>query len=143
MLRIAFSFLIILACLDFCAIDTLREFLWDFLSIKRNKLAMRRNLAQQTRKDQITMNYIGPLLKKNQKPFRVWHCVYLSVIYSLLPQYVILLIVLFTFKWLFLPLAVPLCIVKIVILFSVRSNQDNMHISKYSRYYKKWDKKKK
>ena len=139
-LQIAFSLLILLILLDFDVIPLLRNFLWDFLSIKRNKFGMRRNLAQQTRKDQITMNYIGPLLKKNQKPFRVWHCVYLCVIYSLLPQYVVLLIIFLAFNKLLLPILGILCTIKILISLSVRLNQDSMLISKYSKYYKKWNK---
>lgn len=134
MLVICLLFLFLLILLDFCVIHFLRCFLWDFLMIKRNKQAMKKNLMQQTKKDQITLSYIGSLLKKNQKMFRVWHCIYLCTIYSLLPQYVLLLIVWFAFEKLFLPIVVLCCLTKTFIELFVRLNMDSNLVSIYSKY---------
>ena len=91
-MKLCSIFLLIL--LDSSVIRDLRSFLWDFLMIRRNRGGMKKNLMKQSRKDRITLSYIEPLLKKNQKPYRIWHSLYLWVIYSLIPQYVLLLVAL-------------------------------------------------
>ena len=126
--------LFLLMLLDVTVIQWLRCFLWDFLMIRRNREGMKRNLMKQSPKDRITLSYIEPLLKKYQKPFRVWHRIYLCLIYSLIPQYVLLLIVgIVLGKW-FVYVVVPLCLVKMTVGLLVRHNMDANLVSKYSKY---------
>jgi len=134
-------FLLIL--LDSIVIMDLRSFLWDFLMIRRNRGGMKKNLMKQSRKDRITLSYIEPLLKKNQKPYRIWHSLYLWVIYSLIPQYVLLLVALIALEKWFIPICAVFYIIKVSLSFVIRGNMDAQRVSKYSKYYKQYKKDKK
>ena len=135
--------LFMLALVDCIVIRELRSFLWDFLMIRNTRDRMKRNLMKQSRKDRITLSYIEPLLKKNQKPFRWWHGLYLCVIYSLIPQYVFVFIIGIVFtKW-YVSTVILFGIIKILIYYAVRINMDASSVSKYSKYYQQYKKNKK
>lgn len=77
--------------LDFVTIADIRKFLVDFLMVKRNtKHAWEIHRAQPL-KERITLSYISFHLKKYAKEFTVYHRLYLAVLYTLIPQYVILI----------------------------------------------------
>ena len=74
---------------DIIIISSARRHLLDFLIGRKNKKSARKIHSEQTFKNRINMGYIYPMLKKYQKTFKKFHTLYLSILYSLIPQYIV------------------------------------------------------
>ena len=85
---IVFLSYFLLASLDVIIICDARRLLLDFLIGQRNRKNARRIHAEQTFKNRVNMGYIQPMLSKYQSAFKKYHVLYLVVLYSLIPQYV-------------------------------------------------------
>lgn len=81
----------VMLILDSVTICSLRRFLLDFLMIKRNRKSVKKAHTEQSIKNRITLNYIKPLLKQNISEFSLYHKVYIVVLATLVPQYIILI----------------------------------------------------
>lgn len=84
-------FLIVL--FDAIIISDSRWLLLDFLIGQRNRKNAMQIHSEQTFKNRVHMGYIHPMLKKHQKTFKKYHILYLVVLYSLVPQYVAIVLV--------------------------------------------------
>ena len=84
-------FLIVL--FDTIIISDSRRLLLDFLIGQRNRKNAMQIHSEQTFKNRVHMGYIHPMLKKHQKTFKKYHILYLVVLYSLVPQYVAIVLV--------------------------------------------------
>ena len=84
-------FLIVL--IDVIIISDARHLLLDFLIGQRNRKNAMKIHSEQTFKNRVHMGYIHPMLKKYQKTFKKYHVLYLVVLYSLVPQYVTLVLI--------------------------------------------------
>ena len=129
--------LLLLILIDLAVIPALRSFLWDFLMIRRNKQGMKRNLSLQTKWDRITLNYIGVQLTQHQCAFQFWHGIYLAVIYSILPQYLLVGIALLFFDTIAAYIIGFFVIIKTLLGLAVRLNMDSNLVSKYSKFSKR------
>ena len=74
--------------LDIIVISDARRLLLDFLIGERNRKNAKRIHAEQSFSDRMKMGYILPMLKKYTGVFRKYHILYLIILYSLIPQYI-------------------------------------------------------
>ena len=74
--------------LDKVVISDARRLLLDFLIGERNRKNAKKIHAEQSFSDRVKMGYILPMLKKYTGTFRKHHILYLVILYSLIPQYI-------------------------------------------------------
>ena len=74
--------------LDIIVISDARRLLLDFLIGQRNRKNAKIIHAEQRFGDRVKMGYILPMLKKYTGTFRKYHILYLVILYSLIPQYI-------------------------------------------------------
>ena len=74
---------------DAIIVSDARRLLLDFLIGQRNRKNAKKIHSEQSFKNRIHMGYIQPMLKKNKEAFRKYHILYLIIIYSLIPQYIV------------------------------------------------------
>ncbi|MBQ9148052.1 MAG: hypothetical protein IJX69_00615 [Oscillospiraceae bacterium] len=85
--KIVFLAYFVLIALDMIIISDARRLLLDFLVGARNRKNAAKIHAEQSLRNRISMGYILPMLKKNERQFGKYHALYLAVLYSLIPQY--------------------------------------------------------
>ena len=78
----------LLVVLDKVVISDARRLLLDFLIGQRNRKNAKAIHAEQSFADRVKMGYILPMLKKYKEAFKKYHTLYLVILYSLIPQYV-------------------------------------------------------
>lgn len=120
--------------LDLITIYDLRDFLLDFIRVKKNTNPVR---ATQSLRDKIMLSFIKAHLKKYIKEFTTFHRMYMAVIYTLIPQYIIIIVsnVLLGMKSMYV--VCFFAVVKLIICFLVRINVDSNRFSIYSKNRKK------
>ena len=74
--------------LDKVVISDARRLLLDFLIGERNRKNAKKIHAEQNFSDRVKMGYILSILKKYTRTFRKYHILYLVILYSLIPQYI-------------------------------------------------------
>ena len=74
--------------LDKVVISDARRLLLDFLIGQRNRKNAKKVHAEQSFSDRVKMGYILSILKKYTGTFRKYHILYLVILYSLIPQYI-------------------------------------------------------
>lgn len=84
---------VLLILLDAIVVNDARCLLLDFLVGQMNRKKAKQLHAQQRFSDRLKMGYIQPLLKKYAAAFRKYHILYLCILYSLLPQYIVVILV--------------------------------------------------
>lgn len=128
---IYFDFALIL--LDLVAIFDLRKFIIDFLYVKRSRKNAAGIYRAQTAVNKFTLFFIKPLLKKYEKEFSLYHSLYLILLITLLPQYLILVFCNVTMGTQSLYVLGVFAFIKFVICFIVRINSDAKRNSIYRR----------
>ena len=78
--------------LDKVVISDARRLLLDFLVGQRNRKNAKKIHAEQNFSDRVKMGYILPLLKKYTAAFKKYHTLYLVILYSLIPQYITIIL---------------------------------------------------
>ena len=78
----------LLVMLDKVVISDARRLLLDFLIGQRNRKNAKSIHAEQSFTDRVKMGYILPMLKKYKEAFKKYHTLYLVILYSLIPQYI-------------------------------------------------------
>lgn len=123
----------IMLILDFVAVSGLRKILLDFLRVKRSRHNADQIYATQSLFDKIKLSFIKAHLKKYIKEFSVFHGLYVVVLSTLVPQYIILILcnVLMGMKSLYV--LCSFAIVKLVICIWVRMNVDSNRVSIYRK----------
>ena len=119
--------------LDFVTINDLRKFLLDFLRVKKSRNNADQVYATQSLSNKIMLSFIKAHLKKYIKEFSTFHRIYKVVIYTLIPQYGILIVcnILLGMKSMYI-----LCffaVVKLFVCFLVRINVDSNRVSMYRK----------
>lgn len=119
--------------LDFVTINDLRKFLLDFLRVKKSRNNVNQVYATQSLRDKITLSFIKAHLKKYIKEYTTIHRIYMAVLYTLIPQYVILAVsnVLLGKKSIYV--VCFFAVVKLIICFLVRINVDSNRVSIYRK----------
>ena len=74
--------------LDKVVISDARRLLLDFLIGQRNRKNAKKVHVEQSFSDRVKMGYILPMLKKYTGTFQKYHILYLVILYSLIPQYI-------------------------------------------------------
>lgn len=74
--------------LDKVVISDARRLLLDFLIGEKNRKNAKKIHAEQRFSDRVMMGYIQPMLKKYIAAYRKYHILYLIILYSLIPQYI-------------------------------------------------------
>ena len=74
--------------LDKVVISDARRLLLDFLIGERNRKNAKKIHAEKSFSDRVKMGYILPMLKKYTRTFQKYHILYLVILYSLIPQYI-------------------------------------------------------
>lgn len=77
--------------LDCVTISELRKFLLDFLRVKKSRKNANQLYASQSFRERITLSFIKTHLKKYIAEFTTFHRIYMAVLYTLIPQYMILI----------------------------------------------------
>ena len=126
-------FLFCLLVIDLLTIRLIRKLLRDFLRSKKNKHAINILHNSQPLKNRITLDYIYPLLKHNQKAFRGYRRLYLIVVLSEIPQFIVVLL-LYLFLADYAIIAVlAFAGIKIIVYVIVRANFDANMVSIYRK----------
>ena len=128
---------ICLLLLDILSLLDLRKLLYSFLLSKRNLKGARKIYKEQTVKNKILLSYIKQYAIYT-KEFIFFKRLYIVWLFSLVPQYVILLIV-NMFSQLATMILLCVCfVIKLIIVFVViRSQFNSKRISRFDHRYKK------
>lgn len=126
-------FLVCLLLIDLMTIRLIRKLLLDFLRSKKNKKTADRLYRSQPLKSRITLDYIYHLLKHDQRAFRQHHILYIFLLISAIPQYLIMAVL----YWLQGDPAIFAVFlfgtIKIILYFFIRSYFDGNNVSIYRR----------
>ena len=128
---ICFDFAMLI--LDFVTISDLRKFLLDFLRVNKSRNNANKIYTTQSLRNKIMLSFIKAHLKIYIKEYTTFHRMYMVVIYTLIPQYVILIVnnIILGMKSMYV-----LCffaVVKLIICFVVRINVDSNRVSIYRK----------
>lgn len=121
----------IMLVLDLVTIGDLRKFLLDFLKVKNNRKKADQVYSIQSLHEKITLTFIKAHQKKYIKEFNTFHKIYLAVIYTFVPQYVIIITANILLKMKSVYLLGFFAALKLLICLLVRMNVDSNRISIY------------
>ncbi len=122
-----------LCIIDFITISAVRSFLFDFLIDRKNRKSAKRFHMQQSVKNRITLAYILPLLKNNASKCQLYQTLYMSILYTLVPQYAIILACNIIMQWNSIYVLAVFALIKIVIALIIRVQTDSNLVSQYRR----------
>ena len=128
--------ILLLILLDINLISALRRLLLDFLIGVRNRKSMEKIHATQSHKQKLTLSYIKPYLVVYSKQFEVFHKLYLTILYSLIPQYILALIcylLYFLLNAKSIYFIIGLILIKFLLFVYVRFQFDDLWRSKYRK----------
>lgn len=121
----------IMIVLDLVTIGDLRKFLLDFLKIKNNRKKADDVYSIQPIREKITLSFIKLHLKKYVKEFTIFHRIYLAVLFTIIPQYAIIITGNILMGMESLYLLAFFAILKLLICLLVRINVDSNRVSIY------------
>lgn len=129
--------LIYLACamilLDAITISDLRKFLLDFLRVKKSRKNAARIYSSQSFKEKIILSFIKNNLDKYISEFTLYHIIYIAVLYSLIPQYIIIIICTLLIGTNTIYVLAFFACPKLIINFIVWVNTDSNRVSRYRK----------
>lgn len=119
--------------LDAITISDLRAFLLDFLRVKRSKSEANRIYKTQSFRDKIMLSFIKENLENYVKEFTRFHWIYKMVLYTLVPQYIILIVcnILLEIKSMYV--LIFFALLKLIVCFIVRIHVDSNRVSIYRK----------
>ena len=127
-----YSLNFILVLSDLIVFSSWRRFLQDFLIGNKSRKSARKIYVQQTIKGKILLDYIEPLLEFNQDIFKVYYHIYVCMVVTVIPQYIISLVLLLFFKGFAGYFLGIVSFLKIVLFLVVRVQCDASRRSKYA-----------
>ena len=119
--------------LDIITISDLRRFLLDFLQVNNSRKNAKRIYDNHCLKEKVLLSFIKMHLKKYFKEFVKFHRLYLAVMYTLIPQYVILIVSNIILQMKSLYVLCTFAAIKLFISFLIRINVDSNRISIYRK----------
>lgn len=125
---------ICMLAIDFITIRSLRKFLIDFLRIKKNKKSVGKIYAEQTPESKVTLSFIKPLLKTHASIFNRYQRLYLIILYSIVPQYLIIISCNVLLELRSTYVVIFFAAIKLIIYFIVRFNTDANRASLYRKH---------
>ncbi len=126
-------FLFCLVAVDLMTIRILRKLLQDFLRSKKNKKVVNRIYRSQSFKSRVTLDYIYPLLRRNQTAFQRYHKLYLIILITAIPQYLVIAFLYILFSEQALLSIFIFGGSKIIVYLFVRANFDANMVSIFRR----------
>lgn len=132
-MKLSICAILALGLIDIITVSDLRSLLFGFLRVNNNHKQVGKLHASQSILDRITLDYIDSMQEKPNRELHVYHTLYKAVLYSIVPQYVLLFVCLAVNKTLLLYFAGALFVIKVVINFIVSANLDTNHRSKFRK----------
>lgn len=117
--------------LDFVTIADLRKFLLDFLYVKKSKKNISQIYYAQSTGQRITLSFIKQYLKKYVREFSFFHRLYLTVLYTLVPQYIVIILSNYFLGLKSIYILCCFAFLKLVVCVLVRINVDSNRVSIY------------
>ena len=136
MIQEIISFDLIILFTDAALISFLRKFLIDFLRVDNSKNVARRAYRSQPVRNRITLSFIKSYLKTNIAVCIRYQRLYITILYTLVPQYVIIVASNFILGMNSLYVVGFFEVVKLPLLLLVRMNLDSNKVSLYRKYKK-------
>lgn len=131
--KIIYLLYVIMILSDILIICDARRLLLDFLIGQSNRKNAQKIHDEQSLSNKIKMCYIGPLLKKHTSAFQKYHTLYLIILYSLIPQYItVILLHIFADAIIWYVLG-GLLIIKLLLAVFCRLELGSNRMSVYSR----------
>lgn len=129
--------IIILDCammlLDCVTISDLRKFLLDFLKVKKSRKNAERVYSSQSIREKIMLSFIKMNLEKYITEFTVFHKIYITVLYTLIPQYIIIIACNVFLGMKSIYVLAFFASAKLIINFILWINTDSNRVSRYRR----------
>ena len=117
--------------LDTITIADLRKFILEFLRQKKNRKHAERIYSAQSPKEKILLSFVKANLERNIAVFTVYHRIYLAVLFTLIPQYAIIIASNAFMGLKSLYVLMFFAAVKLIINFVVWINTDSNRVSRY------------
>ncbi len=117
--------------MDATAIRDMRDLLFDFLIVGKNRKGANNIHKQQTLTDRITLSYIKQRVRNYKSQFRFNHFVYLFELYSIIPQYLILIVCNILLKETSMYVIIGFSALKFLICLIARFQVDSNRVSIY------------
>jgi len=118
---------------DLVTISSLRDFLLDFLRVKKSKNDAKRLYNMQTIRERITLSFIKENLERYVKEFTRFHWIYKAVLYTIIPQYIILIVCNILLEMKSMYVLSFFALLKLIVFLMVRVNIDANRVSKYRK----------
>ena len=139
MVKLLWSFYFLLLLFDGALISSLKSLVYSFLLSKRNIKGAAKIHKAQNAKSKFTLAYIEKHTIYPEQ-FQFWFRFRLITIFSIIPQYAIVIIVNIISSTFVLYLIGFFSIIKFIALFVVRSQFYSQTITRFDKRYRKFDK---
>ena len=139
MVKLLWLSYILLLLSDWLLISYLKSLVYSFLLSKRNKKGAAKIHKAQNAKSKFTLAYIEKHTIYPEQ-FQFWFRFRLITIFSIIPQYAIVIMVNIISSTFVLYLIGFLLIIKSIALYVVRSQFDSERIGRFDKSYRKFDK---
>ena len=134
MKKLFMPYFLLLTATDMNMITDLRNFLFQFAvgTVDRESADMIGKFKYFM--SSITLDYLKPYVHDHKKVFNLFRYIYTAEIITILPQYIIIIVLIFLYGTHFSFLYFIPIVVKTIILFSVRSQEDSNRRIVYRNY---------
>ena len=122
-----------LCLIDWTVISALRSLLLDFLIGRRNLKSAKRIHAEQPFIQRVSMGYIKGMLKNYVRDFVAYRTLYLIILYTLIPQYVAVIVCNICLGYKSFYVVVAFAAIKLIIEIFLRFQVDAQRMSKYRK----------
>ena len=119
--------------LDCVTISDLRKFLLDFLMVKKSRKNAESVYSAQSLREKITLSFIKTNLDKYITDFAIYHKIYIAVLYTLIPQYITIIVCNVLLGMNSIYVIAIFAVVKLIINFIVWINTDSNRVSRYRK----------
>lgn len=127
------TLIILLILLDSLIFSFARSLLNDFLISGAGKNKAKAINYKQGKRNEILLSYIRPYIKRYKKQFNFFYNLYLAELFTLIPQYLIIIVCWFTIDEKTRFLLYILCTIKEIIFIILRMQFDSCMVSKYRK----------
>ena len=122
-----------LCLIDWMVISDLRRLLLDFLIGRRNLKSAKQIHAEQSFIQRVSMGYIKGMLKNYVRDFVAYRILYLIILYTLIPQYVALIVCNICLGYKSFYVLGVFATIKLLIDIFLRFQVDSLRMSKYRK----------
>ena len=124
---------LVLCLIDWMVIGALRNLLFDFLIGRRNLKSAKRIHEEQPFVQRVSMGYIKGLLKEYIRDFVAYRTLYLIILYTLIPQYIVVIVCNICLGYKSFYVLGAFAAIKLIIVIFLRFQVDAQRMSKYRK----------